>query len=116
MELKSISSANLKSKIKDRKFVMGHRQSQSAERADNETRHGIGACRKRLRRTRAMQRALRVAQDEAQLAADELLTLVSSETDFADSEEVFEEAGASPARVSRRFASEVDRPARLRAR
>jgi hypothetical protein len=59
---------------------------------------------------------LRVEQDEAVLAADELLALVSAETDFADSEEVFEEAGASLSPASRRFAPEVDRPRRLRAR
>jgi hypothetical protein len=59
---------------------------------------------------------LRVEQDEAVLAADKLLALVSADTDFADSEEVFEEAGTSLSRESRRFAPEVDRPRRLRAR
>ncbi|HEV7375084.1 MAG TPA: hypothetical protein VGN95_10230 [Pyrinomonadaceae bacterium] len=87
-----------------------------AEHAHNETRQRINGCRKRLRRIRAGQRALKVAQDEAVLAADELLALVSAETDFADSEEVFEEAGTSLSRASRRFAPEVDRPRRLRAR
>jgi hypothetical protein len=87
-----------------------------AEHAHRETRQRINDCRKRLRRTRAGQRALRVAQDEAVLAADELLALGSPDKDFADSEEVFEEAGTSLSRASRRFAPEVDRPRRLRAR
>lgn len=87
-----------------------------AEHAHKETRQRINDCRKRLRRTRAGQRALRVAQDEAVLAADELLALVSAEMDLADSEEIFEEAGASLSPASRRFAPEVDRPRRLRAR
>ena len=63
-----------------------------------------------------MLRALRVEQDEAVIAADNLLALASAATDFADSEEVFEEAGATLSRASRRFAAEVDRAARLRAR
>jgi hypothetical protein len=87
-----------------------------AEHAHKETRQRINDCRKRLRRTRVGQRALKVAQDEAVLAADELLALVSVETDFADSEEVFEEAGTALLHTSRRFAPEVDRPRRLRAR
>jgi hypothetical protein len=87
-----------------------------AEHAHNETRQRINDCRKRLRRTRAGQRALRVAQDEAVLAADEILALVSTDTDLADSEEIFEEAGTSLSRASRRFAPEVDHPQRLRAR
>jgi hypothetical protein len=86
------------------------------ERTHNETRQRVSVCRKRLRRTRAMQRALRVEQDEAVLAADELLALVSVATDFADSEEVFEEAGATVSSASRRVAPEVDRPQRPRAR
>jgi hypothetical protein len=86
------------------------------ERAHKETRQRINDCRKRLRQTRAGQRALKVAQDEAVVAADGPLALVSAETDFADSEEVFEEAGTSLSRASRRFAPEVDRPRRLRAR
>ena len=86
------------------------------EHAHKETRQRINDCRKRLRRTRAGQRALKVAQDEAVLAVDELLALVSADVDFADSEEVFEEAGTSLSHTSRRFAPEVDRPRRLRAR
>jgi hypothetical protein len=87
-----------------------------AGHAHNETRQRVSACRKRLRRMRAGQRALRVEQDEAALAADELLALVSTATDFADSEEVFEEAGATVSSASRRVAPEVDRPQRPRAR
>ena len=64
-----------------------------------------------------MQRTLRLVQDEAVIAADNLLALVvSTATDFADSEEVFEEAGATLSRASRRFAAKVDHAARLRAR
>jgi hypothetical protein len=96
-------------KTQNHSFIM-------VEHAQNGTRQRISDCRKRLRRTRAGQRALRVAQDEAVLEANKLLALVSADTDFADSAEVFEEAGTSVSRASRRFAPEVDRPRRLRAR
>jgi hypothetical protein len=88
----------------------------SAEQARNGTRQRVVACRKRLRRERATQRALRVERDEAVLAADELLALVSGDARFADSEEIFEEAGAAHTRETRRFTPEVDRRTRLRAR
>ena len=63
-----------------------------------------------------MQRALRLEQDEAVIAADELLSLASTAPAFVDSQNVFEEAGVSVSSASRRFAPEVDRPRRLRAR
>jgi hypothetical protein len=63
-----------------------------------------------------MQRALRIEQDEAVIAAKSLLALVSQSENQSDSEEVFEEAGATPLGVPRRFTPEVDRRARLRAR
>ncbi|HEX8843620.1 MAG TPA: hypothetical protein VF791_03200 [Pyrinomonadaceae bacterium] len=74
------------------------------------------ACRKRLRQARAAQREFRLANDEAVLAANELLGLAPGRMEFADSETVFEEAGARHAPTSRRFTPEVDRRARLRAR
>jgi hypothetical protein len=63
-----------------------------------------------------MQRAQRLAQDAAVSAADELLAIVVSETDFVESEEIFEEAGATFSRKSRHFAPAVDRRTGLRAR
>jgi hypothetical protein len=59
---------------------------------------------------------LRLEQDEAVLEAAELLELVSGVEDCVDSENEFEEAGASKLAETRRFSPEVDRPARLRAR
>jgi hypothetical protein len=59
---------------------------------------------------------LRLEQDEAVLEAAELLELVSGVGDFGDSENVFEEAGASKLAETRRFSPEVDRRVRLRAR
>jgi hypothetical protein len=87
-----------------------------AERTYKETRQRISACRKRLRQTRAMLRALKVEQDEAVVAAGELLSLASTASAFADSQNVFEETGVSVSSASRRFAPEVDRPRRPRAR
>jgi hypothetical protein len=84
--------------------------------APGETKQRVSACRKRLRRTRATQRALRLAQDEAVIEANELLKLVPKDGEFSGSENVFEEAGASNTRTTRRFTPEVDRRARLRAR
>lgn len=73
------------------------------------TRQRISACRKRLRRTRALRRALEVERDEAVVAARELLAL-GHESDF-------EGAGAPKlAGAARQFAPEVDRRPRLRAR
>ena len=63
-----------------------------------------------------MQRTLKIAQDEAVLEAAELLKLVSGSEESSDSENVFEEAGATPLGATRRFTPEVDRRARLRAR
>jgi hypothetical protein len=60
--------------------------------------------------------ALRLEQDEAVVAASELLKLVPDSEDFSDSERVFEEAGASKGAKTRRFAPEVDHRVRLRAR
>ena len=68
-----------------------------------------------MRQTRSKQRVLRLAQDEAAIAADELLAVVR-ETDFVESEEIFEEAGATFSRKSRHFAPAVDRRTGLRAR
>lgn len=87
-----------------------------AEHAHGETRHRVNACRKRLRETRATQRALRLTRDQALLAADDLPSLVASDADSTDSEEVFEEAGASHSHPSSQFTPEVDRRLRLRAR
>jgi hypothetical protein len=86
------------------------------EHAPSGTKQRINACRKRLRRGRAMQRTLPVSQDEAASETSEPLKLVSGETDFSDSEHVFEEARESPLGATRRFTSEVDRRIRLRAR
>ena len=80
------------------------------------TKQRVVACRKRLRRRRALQKASRLAHDEAVVAANELLALVPNEADFTDSEDDFDEAGASTAGATRRFTPEVDRRARLRAR
>ena len=78
------------------------RHSKNAEHTYSETRERINACRRRLRRTRAAQRVLRIVQDEAVIAADALLALAPSDADLVDSEEVFEEAGAYVLRASRR--------------
>jgi hypothetical protein len=69
-----------------------------------------------LRQSRATQKALKLAQDEAVLEAKELLRAVPDSADFSDSENVFEEAGASSLKTTRRFTPPVDRRARLRAR
>jgi hypothetical protein len=101
--------SNQKSQIKNRKFVMG-------SHASCGTKQRVSACRKRLRRTRATQRALKLALDEAVLEANELLKLAAGDEEFNDSENVFEEAGASNVNRTRRFTPEVDRRTRLRAR
>ncbi len=73
------------------------------------TRQRISACRKRLRRARAMRRAQDLERDEAVVAAHELLAL-GPESDF-------EGAGAPKlASATSPFAPEVDRRPRLRAR
>jgi hypothetical protein len=90
------SLSNQKSQIKNQKFVM-------AEQAPQGTKQRISDCRKRLRRTRATQRTLRIEQDEAVLAAKSLLASVAGRADLSGSEDVFEEAGASPAGATRRF-------------
>lgn len=94
--------------------LMTIRQTKSSEHAG--TRERIIACRRRLRRARRVQRAFRLSQDEAVLAATELLRLDSDEVEFADPDEVFEEAGTPHARATRHFTPEVDRRTRLRAR
>jgi hypothetical protein len=103
------SLSNQKSEIKNRKFVVG-------EHAPGGTKQRVSACRKRLRQTRAAQRALRLALDEAVVEASELLELASGDEELSDSENVFEEAGASNLSRTRRFTPEVDRRTRLRAR
>ena len=81
------------------------------------TRQRVSACRKRLRRTRAMRRAQSIERDEAVLAARELLALARMEADFAEPADDFEEAGAPKLAASaRQFAPAVDRRPRLRAR
>jgi hypothetical protein len=59
---------------------------------------------------------LRLEQDEAVVEATELLESVSGVGVCGDSENEFEEAGASKLAETRGFSPEVDRPARLRAR
>ena len=86
------------------------------EHAPSGTRERVSACRKRLRQSRAMQRGLKSAQDEAALRASELSPAASDSGDSSDSENVFEEARASRLGATRRFTPEVDRRARLRAR
>jgi hypothetical protein len=86
------------------------------EQVHQGTNQRVVACRKRLRRRRALQKAFRLAQDEAVVAANELLALVPTEADFADSEDGFDGAGASGAGATRGFTPEVDPRARLRAR
>jgi hypothetical protein len=56
-----------------------------------------------LRRTRATQRTLRIEQDEAVLAAKSLLASVAADAGLSDSEDDFEEAGASPSGAIRQF-------------
>lgn len=64
-----------------------------------------------------MRRAQHVEQDEAVLAARELLALAREEADLVDPENDFEEAGAPKlAAAARQFTPEVDRRPRLRAR
>jgi len=99
-----------KSQIKNQKWATGGQ-------APHGTRQRISACRKRLRRTRAMRRAQDVERDEAVLAAHELLALVPIGADFGDPENDFEEAGApKSANTARQFAPAVDRRPRVRAR
>ena len=92
------------------------RHGRNGECEPHGTKQRISACRKRLRRTRATQRALRIEQDEAVVAANNLLALVAESENFARSEEIFEEAGASALGTTRQLTPEVDRRARLRAR
>ena len=64
-----------------------------------------------------MRRTQHVEQDEAVLAANELLALVAGGADFSDPENDFEEAGTPKlATTARPFAPEVDRRPRVRAR
>ncbi|HEX8888520.1 MAG TPA: hypothetical protein VF779_05055 [Pyrinomonadaceae bacterium] len=86
------------------------------EGAHGGTRQRVIECRRRLRRTRVTERALRPPQDEAVIAASEILSGVMNETDFVEAEEIFEKAGADFSRKSRHFASAVDRRTGLRAR
>jgi hypothetical protein len=60
--------------------------------------------------------ALRIEQDEAVVEAAKLLDLVSGAGNLSDSENVFEETGASKPGKTRPFSPEVDRRVRLRAR
>ena len=93
------------------------RHSRELEGAHGGTRQRVIECRRRLRRTRAAtQRALRLAQDEAVIAANVVLSDIMSETEFVEAEDIFEEAGANFSRKSRHFASAVDRRTGLRAR
>ena len=80
------------------------------------TKQRVIACRQRLRRRRALERACKLSQDEAVVAPNELLALVQGNTDFADSEEIFDEEGASTLVATPGLTPEVDRRARLRAR
>lgn len=97
-------------------FMTGQRGSNLGQ-APHGTRQRISACRKRLRRTRAMRQAQRVEQDEAVQAAHELLALAAAGADFGDPENDFEEAGApKSANAARQFAPAVDRRPRVRAR
>lgn len=96
--------------------IMTAQHNSHGDCAPHGTRQRVSACRKRLRRTRAIQRSLKLAQDEAVLEANELLRTVSGDADFSDSENDFEEAGTSSLKTTRRFAPPVDRRARLRAR
>lgn len=82
---------------------MNARHSRNGESAPHGKKQRISACRKRLRRTRATQRTLRIEQDEAVLAANHLLASVAGSADLSDSEDVFEEAGASPRGTTRQF-------------
>jgi hypothetical protein len=100
--LKSSDFISFQSKIANQKSIMANQR--------------INACRKRLRRTRSMQRALRIEQDEAVLAANNLLASMAGNADLSDAEDVFEEARASKSGATRQFTPEVDRRARLRAR
>ena len=63
--------------------------------AHDGTRYRVIECRRRLRRVRVVQRTVRLAQDEAVIAATEILALAATGMDFADSEEIFEEARAT---------------------
>ena len=94
---------------------MGIQRNTSAEQQQG-TKQRVAACRKRLRRRRALQRAFKLAQDEAVMAANEILALIPGDVDFAEGEDDFDEAGAPGALTPRRFTPEVDRRARLRAR
>ena len=84
--------------------------------AQGGTRQRVIECRRRLRQIRATRRASQLAQDEAVIAADQLLRIAISGAELVDSEELFEEAGAAISRESRQPASEVDRRTGLRAR
>jgi hypothetical protein len=92
------------------------RHSRELEGAHGGTRQRVIECRRRLRRTRATQRASRLAQDEAVIAANEILSGIMSETEFVETDEIFEEAGAEFPGKARHFASAVDRRTGLRAR
>ena len=70
-------------------------QNRGGECEHDGTRHRVIECRRRLRRVRIVQRTVRLAQDEAVIATAEILALGTAETDFADAEEIFEEAGAT---------------------
>jgi hypothetical protein len=95
---------------------MAAQHGSTSEHTTLATRQRISACRKRLRRARAIAKALRLEQDEAVQEAARLLESISGVGDCADSENEFEEAGASKLAQTRRFSPEVDRRTRLRAR
>jgi hypothetical protein len=86
------------------------------ERAPSGTKQRVSACRKRLRRGRAMQRALKLARAERNQASDGGLKLALDGADCAESENAFEGVGALEAGTAHTFTPEVDRHARLRAR
>ena len=89
--------------------MTGQRGSNSGRGA----RQRVSACRKRLRRTRALRRAQDLERDEAVVAAHELLALA----DFTEPGSDFAGAGAPELEsAARQFAPEVDRRPRLRAR
>ena len=77
--------------------------SSSDEGTPSGARQRISACRKRLRRTRATQRVLRIERDEAVLAASSLLAGGEVIADLSDLEEDFEEAEASPRGTGSQF-------------
>jgi hypothetical protein len=90
-------------------------QGSSSERIQTGTKQRVIACRRRLRRSRAMQKVMGGSLSLARFETSDLLVSVSGSYP-EDAENILTEPGAGAQQTACRFAQEVDRRAALRAR